>query len=149
MTATELPSTAPSTFTAPRLRSGVLGAFRVVVSFMFICHGILALWGAWGGVDGQGGTAAFGTWPDWYGSALPLVAGAFVLVGLFTRPVALLASGGMAYAYFFVHLKNGVWPIPNGGELAAMFAWIYLLIAVVGPGAFAVDNLFRRRRAGV
>lgn len=128
-----------------KLPTAVLGATRVVVSFLFLCHGLVGLFGFFGGIDGQGGTVAPLSWPGWWGSMIHLVAGALVLVGLFTRTAALLCSGAMAYAYFTVHQPIALLPLPNGGEPAALFAWIFLLIAVLGPGALAVDALRRRR----
>ena len=73
--------------------------------------------------------------------------GLLVLSGLFTRVAATLASGTMAYAYFVVHQPLHLLPLRNGGELAAMYCWAFLLIAVLGPGAWAVDGLLGRRRA--
>ncbi len=52
----------------------------------------------------------------------------------------------MAYAYFVVHQPIALLPIPNGGEATALFSWIFLLIAVPGPGVFALDNLRNPRR---
>jgi putative oxidoreductase len=146
MTAT-LPTTA-STTASPvngKLQAATLGVTRVVVSFLFILHGVVGLFGVFGGVDGMGGTVEVYSWPNWWASVLHLVAGAFVLVGAFTRSAALLCSGAMAYAYFTVHQPIALFPIPNGGEPAALFAWIFLLIGVLGPGAYAVDALRRRR----
>jgi putative oxidoreductase len=131
--------------TTGRPQAAVLAATRVVVSFLFVCHGFQGLFGAFGGIDGQGGALPFGAWPGWWGSVIHLVAGTLVGVGLFTRTSALLCSGAMAYAYFVVHQPIALLPIPNGGEPAALFSWIFLLIAVLGPGALAVDNLRRRR----
>jgi hypothetical protein len=54
----------------------------------------------------------------------------------------------MAYAYFVVHLPHGLFPLVNGGEDAALFCWSFLAIAALGPGAWAVDNLFVRARTG-
>jgi putative oxidoreductase len=151
MTTTALPATSTATTeptAAPfsgKLQSGVLGATRVVVSFLFLCHGLVGLFGAWGGIDTMGGSVELFSWPDWWGSMIHLVAGAFVLAGFFTRTAALLCSGSMAYAYFVVHQPLALLPLPNGGEPAALFAWIFLLIGVAGPGAFALDALRRRR----
>jgi putative oxidoreductase len=73
------------------------------------------------------------------------VAGALlVLVGFATRPAAVVLSGVMAYAYFTVHAPEGLLPLLNMGEPAALFSWIFLLIAVFGPGSFALDSLRRR-----
>ncbi|WP_291412735.1 DoxX family protein [Actinophytocola sp.] len=129
------------------MQAGAIAATRVVVSFLFICHGAMGLFGTFGGVDGQGGTVELFTWPDWWGSMIHLVAGTLVLVGLFTRAAALLCSGAMAYAYFTVHQPIALLPIPNGGEPAALYSWIFLLIGILGPGAFALDTLRRRRAA--
>ncbi len=129
---------------ATRLQAPAIAATRVVVSFLFVLHGFVGLFGAFGGTDGMGGTVPFLSWPGWWGSVIHLVAGALVLVGLYTRPAALLCSGSMAYAYFVVHQPIALLPIPNGGEPAALFAWIFLLIGVLGPGAFALDRLRRR-----
>jgi len=68
-----------------------------------------------------------------------------VAVGLGTRIAALICSGSMAYAYFVVHQRDGIFPIQNGGELAALYSWLFLLIVALGPGSIAVDNLWRRR----
>lgn len=145
MTATETrPAAGPTTTTS---QSRVLAAFRVVMSFLFILHGCMGLFGAFGGVDGQGGTVDFPVWPDFWGSAIPFATGVLVLLGLFTRPAAVLASGAMAFAYFTVHVPmGGLWPLANGGELAAIFSWTYLLIAFLGPGSFALDAALRHRK---
>lgn len=137
---------AASTATAAKVQSWVLGATRVVVSFLFVCHGFVGLFGAFGGIDGAGGSSNLFSWPDWWASAIHLVAGAFVMAGFFTRAAALLCSGAMAYAYFVIHQPLALLPLPNGGEPAALYAWVFLLIGVVGPGAFALDSLRRRRR---
>jgi putative oxidoreductase len=155
MTTTALPTTTSASSTlsttsvtspvAGKLPAAALGVTRVVVSFLFICHGTVGLFGAFGGVDGQGGTIDPLTWPGGWASLIHLIAGALVLVGLFTRAAALLCSGAMAYAYFTVHQPIALFPIPNGGEPAALYAWIFLLIGILGPGAFALDALRRRR----
>ncbi len=138
-------STTAASAVSAKLPAWTLAATRVVVSFLFLLHGLVGLFGAFGGTDGQGGTVEALSWPGWWGSVIHLVAGAFVMAGLFTRTAALLCSGSMAYAYFTVHQPLALLPIPNGGEPAALFAWIFLLIGVLGPGALALDALRRRR----
>ena len=132
--------------TREQVNRAVLAAVRVVVAFFFVCHGLQGLIGLFGGIDMHGAAVPVGEWPGWYASAIEAFGGALVLLGLATRPVALLCSGSMAYAYFTVHLPLGLLPIQNMGEQAALFAWVFLLIGVVGPGAFAVDNVLRRKR---
>ena len=40
----------------------------------------------------------------------------------------------MAVAYFQAHAPRGPWPIQNGGELAALFCFVFLYIATRGEG---------------
>ncbi|MFL6051997.1 MAG: DoxX family protein [Actinoallomurus sp.] len=132
-----------------RLRDPVLSLFRIVVGLLFLLHGLSSVFGVFGGNRGTGHTLAAGTWPGWYAALIQVVCGALVLVGLLTRPAATLASGSMAYAYFTVHLPKDVIPLQNGGEPAAMFCWSFLLIAVLGPGTWALDSLVRRQNRTV
>ncbi|MFF4171833.1 DoxX family protein [Streptomyces sp. NPDC001744] len=123
-----------------RAQPYALGLFRMVVGLLFACHGAASLFGVLGGAMG-GGTIPAGTWPGWYAAVIQLVAGALVLVGLGTRSAALLASGSMAYAYFEVHQPESLFPLQNGGEIAALFCWAFLLLVFTGPGAPALDRL--------
>jgi len=68
---------------------------------------------------------------------------------MLTRSAAVLGSGSMAYAYFTVHQAAGVLPIVNGGEQAAVFCWSLLLLAVTGPGAFALGSAISALFRGV
>lgn len=145
MTSTEIRPAAPATALG-RLTGRVdlvLAAFRVVVSFLFGCHGLAGL-GFLGGIDGQGTAVPFGSWPGWYGSVIELVGAVLVLLGLFARPAAFVLSGVMAYAYFTVHQPEALLPMHNTGELAAVYSWVFLLLAVTGPGAFALQRVLRR-----
>ncbi|MBB2910785.1 putative oxidoreductase [Streptosporangium becharense] len=121
--------------------SYVLSVFRIVVGFLFACHGAAKLFGLFG-TD----TVAVGVWPYWYAGVIELVGGILLILGLGTRIVALICSGEMAYAYFVVHQPRALWPMENGGELAALFSWSFLLIAVAGPGAWALDTWLHRSR---
>lgn len=87
------------------------------------------------------------TWPNWYAAVIELVGGSLVLLGLGTRAAAFISSGSMAYAYFKVHQPNGLWPMENSGEGAAMFCWAFLLLVFTGSGAFGLDRLFAKRSA--
>lgn len=129
-------------------RARVLAFFRVAVSFLFLCHGIASLFGVMGGAVPHGGRLATGTWPGWYAAVIQLVTGGFVALGLWTLPAALLASGSMAYAYFTVHQQHALFPLVNHGEPAAMFALAFLVIAVIGPGAYALDSMLVARWRG-
>jgi len=123
-------------------RDYAIGLFRIVVGFLFACHGVKSLFGVLGGQQ----TVPFGSWPGWWAAAIQLAAGALVLLGVGTRLAALIGSGSMAYAYFTVHMAKGLFPIENGGEAAAMFCWALLLLAFVGPGRLALAGAFSSLR---
>jgi putative oxidoreductase len=140
--ARETPTTAPAKAQVAGL---VTGASRIVISFLFGFHGLQGF-GFFGGIDGQGGGVPFGSWPGWWGSVLELAGAVLLLLGLASRPAALVLSGVMAYAYFTVHAPMGLLPLQNMGEPAAVYSWIFLLFAAIGPGRFALDTLVKRRR---
>jgi putative oxidoreductase len=60
--------------------------------------------------------------------------------------VAFLLSGELAAAYFMAHAPRGFWPLLNQGELAALYSFVFLYLAVAGGGAWALDRLLRRGR---
>ena len=125
----------------------VLSSFRIVVGFLFACHGAASLFGVLGGAAGtHGGTVHTGAWPGWWAAVIQLIGGTLVALGLFARVAALICSGSMAYAYFVVHQNAGLLPIENRGEAAALYAWAFLLIAAAGPGPTALGRLLRARR---
>jgi putative oxidoreductase len=121
--------------------------FRIVVGLLFACHGVAGLFGLLGGSRGSGEPIPVGVWPNWYAALIQLACGLLVLIGLATRPAAILASGSMAYAYFVVHQPEGLMPIENGGVNSALYAWSFLLIGVVGAGSWSLDALISGRRA--
>lgn len=129
--------------TTPKRNDLVLAAFRIVVSFLFACHGLQGF-GYLGGIDGQGTAVPVGSFPGWWGSAIEVVCSVLVLVGVATRPAAVLASGAMAFAYFVVHQPAALLPLHNMGEPAAIYCWSFLLIAVLGPGRYTLTRLVRR-----
>ena len=70
---------------------------------------------------------------------IELVGGLLVALGLLTRWAAFICSGEMAVAYFMMHQRRGLVPIANQGELAALFAFVFLLIAARVPGRWSLD----------
>jgi putative oxidoreductase len=126
----------------------VLSLYRMVISLLFVCHGGVTVLGLFGQTGG--GRVSVGTWPGWWAGLIQLTGGVLVFLGVGevgTRVAALVSSGSMAYAYFSVHQKNALWPIQNGGELSVLFCWSFLLIAIVGPGAWTLSRLLAK--AGV
>ena len=75
----------------------------------------------------------------WIGGVIELVGGALLVVGLLTRPVAFICSGFTAVAYFMAHYPRGFYPILNGGELAALYSFVFLYLAVAGGGSIGLD----------
>lgn len=71
---------------------------------------------------------------------IELVGGALLLVGLFTRPVAFILSGFTAAAYFIAHAPQGFFPLLNGGELAALYCFVFLFLAAAGGGSWSLDR---------
>jgi putative oxidoreductase len=124
-------------------RSGLEGyayaALRIVSGFLFLFHGLQKLFGMYGG-----SVQPVGTLP-WIAGAIELAGGLLILVGLFTSVVAFICSGEMAAAYFMAHFPKGVWPIENGGELAALYCFVFLFIAARGGGPLSVDGMIRRK----
>ncbi|GAA2403955.1 DoxX family protein [Streptomyces glaucosporus] len=126
-----------------RHKDHVLALYRMVVGLLFACHGAATLFDVLGGPH-SGHVPGVGQWPLWWAAAIQLVGGVLVMLGLGTRAAALVCSGSMAYAYFVNHQPEGLFPIENGGEAAAMFCWAFLLIAALGPGTWTLGSLFAR-----
>jgi putative oxidoreductase len=75
-----------------------------------------------------------------------LALGGLLILGLWTRPVAFILSGEMAFAYFIEHFPRGFIPLLNHGSLAVMFCFACLYLACVGGGALSLDALMRGKR---
>lgn len=119
----------------PRFDSSVYALLRIVVSFLYLVHGLQKTFGLFGGTAVPV-MSMFGV-----AGVIEIVAGVLILLGLWTRPAAFLASGQMAAAYFIVHLPRAFWPAENGGELAALYCFAFLYMATRGAGIWSVDAL--------
>jgi putative oxidoreductase len=53
----------------------------------------------------------------------------------------------MAVAYFMAHAPRGFFPLVNAGELAIVYCFVFLYLAVVGPGVWSIDHLRARNKA--
>jgi putative oxidoreductase len=109
---------------------------RIVSGFLFLCHGTQKLFNfpiefPYGPLNLMMGTAG----------VIEVMGGALIIVGLFTRPVAFICSGMSAAAYWMAHGTQGVFPIANGGEIVALYCFIFLFIATRGSGIWSVDKL--------
>lgn len=107
---------------------------RIVSGFLFLWHGIQKYFNF---------PVEF-PWPlnpmTSAAGVIEIVGGTLILIGLFTRPAAFLCSGTMAVAYWMAHGSKAFFPIANGGELAALFCFVFLFIATKGAGMWSVDT---------
>lgn len=124
-----------------------LNLLRVMTGFLFIPHGAQKLFGVLGreavplmSLPGAAGVLEF-------------FGGILILLGIFTRPVAFVLSGEMAVAYWMAHgsqafrpIEPAFLPIENGGELAALYCFVFLLLWAHGGGSYSVDGWLLRRK---
>jgi putative oxidoreductase len=121
--------------------------FRIVFGFIFLCFGTQKMFGWFGGtmpalMSMQGAAGVIET-----------VAGLLIMLGLFTRVAAFIASGEMAVAYFYIHVSviamgDGgaglplglLVPLTNNGVNAALFSVAFLYMAARGPGICSIDG---------
>src|SRR5262249_3012416 len=115
---------------APYLQS----ALRMAAAFVFLAHGTQKLFGFPGG-SRVPLTSLLGA-----AGLLETAGGALMLLGLFTRPTALILSGEMAYAYFTAHMPRSPWPIVSGGELAVLYCFLWLFFSAAGAGPISLDK---------
>jgi putative oxidoreductase len=125
----------------------VLSLFRAVFGFLFAAFGTSHMfdWPIAFGIP-------TGSWPVWWAGLIELVTGVLIMLGLFTRIAAFIASGHMAVAYFWQHQPLALWPIVgpemggNGGLSAILFCFAFFLLVFLGPGSIALDSARRRPR---
>lgn len=113
---------------------------RIVVGFLFLWHGMQKLFGIPSAMPpGVPGFILYVAGP------IELIGGILIMVGLYTRWSAFLASGLMAFAYWMAHGTKAVLPIQNGGELAAIYCFLFLFISTQGAGIWSVDAAQSRK----
>jgi len=112
---------------------------RIVVGFLFVCHGAQKLFGILGGLGASGESAPLLSLMGFAG-LIEFFGGLLIMVGWLTGYVAFIASGEMAAAYFMGHYPRGFWPILNNGEPAVLFCFIFLYMASQGAGVWSIDR---------
>ena len=120
----------------------LLSILRIITGFLFMAHGTQK----WFGFPVPPPSPIAPMSLVGIAGSLELVGGALILIGLFTRPVAFILSGLMAFAYFMAHAPQGFWPLVNMGELAIMSCFVFLMLAAAGGGQWSVDRLLRGQR---
>ena len=130
--------------TSPRVTFSVLSILRIYVGLSLLQHG-------------TGKILGFPVVPSFahvelaslagVGGMIELVGGILFTIGLFTRPVAFILCGFTAVAYFMVHAARGFYPVLNGGELAAVYCFVFLYFVFAGAGPWSVDALRQGKAA--
>ena len=118
----------------------LLSVLRIVVGFLYLAHGTSKLFHY---------PANMGHIPLFsligFAGILEVAGGALILFGLFTRPMAFILSGEMAFAYFMAHAPRAFWPLLNHGESAVLYCFVFLYLAAAGGGPWALDRAIRHK----
>lgn len=118
----------------------LLSALRIMSALLLLQHGTTKHLGFPPGPMNDVETFSLGG----IAGLFELVGGVLLAIGLWSRPVAFVLSGLMAAAYFIGHAGQGFYPLLNGGELAALYCFVFLYLAAAGPGPWSVDARLRR-----
>jgi putative oxidoreductase len=114
-------------------REQTYALMRIVVGLLFIQHGIMKVFALFSG-----------TMPSNFlmvlAALIETIGGFLIILGLYIRVAAFIASGEMAFAYFIGHFPGGLLPINNKGELAVFFCFVFLFIASNGAGIWSLDK---------
>jgi putative oxidoreductase len=126
--------------TLERYRPYILSILRIVVGLLFLQHGLSKVFNfpAPSPVPSLSGLLILA-------AVLETIGAALFLVGAFTRIVAFILSGEMAFAYFMAHAPRSFYPIVNAGEVAVLFCFLFLYFAFAGGGPLSVDRAMLRQ----
>jgi putative oxidoreductase len=129
--------------TGSTFQSYAFALLRIVAGFTFTLHGAQKF----GALGGLGGHAAAPYSMLWFAGVIEIIGGPLIILGLFTRPVALILCGEMAVAYFTVHIHRGpfAFPLLNGGEITVLYCFIFLYLITTGAGPFSLDGAMRHK----
>ncbi|WP_051279918.1 DoxX family protein [Hellea balneolensis] len=121
------------------LSGPVYAIFRIITGLLFMSHGTQKLLGF-------PSEFTFGLNPmSIAAGGIELVGGFLIVIGLFTRPTAFISSGMCAVGYWLAHGFNSFFPIDNGGEVIALYCFIFLVIATQGPGIWSFDSALKSK----
>jgi putative oxidoreductase len=116
--------------------------FRIVFGLLFFLFGLQKTVGILGGPLARPFMSMMGA-----AGIIETVCGFLIMLGLFTRPAAFLASGEMAVAYFYIHMRlMGTLPLLNMGERSTMFCFAFLYICTRGAGIWSLDSAMGSKR---
>jgi putative oxidoreductase len=119
-----------------RLGECAYALLRIASGAMFAFHGAQKVFGLLGADRPPVGSQL------WIGGVIELVGGSLIALGLFASLAGFLCSGTMAVAYFQYHWKfrfdESFLPAVNQGELAALYCFVFLVVATKGNGAWSL-----------
>jgi putative oxidoreductase len=127
--------------TAQRWAPQVLSIVRIVSALIFIEHGTQKFF-AFPAASASGSPAVLSLL--WWQGVIELAGGILLLLGLFTRPVAFILAGDMAFAYWMVHAPRNFYPVLNGGDSAILYCFVFFYLAFAGGGPWSVDTQLRK-----
>jgi putative oxidoreductase len=121
---------------APQL----LGILRIVTGLQFLEHGLSKVIGFPAAAGATAHAFNIMAFPVGPAGVIETVGGILIILGLFSRYAAFIASGEMAVAYFLAHFPRSPYPLLNGGDLAVTWCFLFLFLAAAGPGSFAINR---------
>ncbi|MCE0522959.1 MAG: DoxX family protein [Methylacidiphilales bacterium] len=119
----------------------LLSILRIMSALLFLEHGTSKLLGV--PASGMHWSFQATSLVGWSG-IIEFIGGILLALGLFTRFTAFILSGEMAVAYFTVHAPGGFFPLANKGEIAVLYCFVFLYLAVAGGGPWSLDRLRHR-----
>jgi putative oxidoreductase len=117
---------------APRM----LSILRMVAALIFLAHGTQKLLGFPPSPNPLPAAMTL----SWFAGLIELVGGPLLFLGLFTRPVAFVLSGEMAFAYWMAHAPQSIYPLLNRGDSAILYCFVFLYLVFAGPGPWSLDH---------
>jgi putative oxidoreductase len=117
----------------------VLSILRIMVGLLYLQHGLNKLFD-FPSTATHHAYALFTLVPGLAG-ILETFGSILIVLGLFTRPVAFILSGEMAFAYFMAHAPHGFFPLQNRGETAVLYCFVFLYLFMAGGGSWSLDRL--------
>ena len=122
----------------------ILSLLRIAVALLFMAHGTGKLF-AFPSANPAAAVAPAMFSMYWFAAWIEVIGGILMILGLFTRPVAFILSGEMAFAYFIGHSPRNFYPLLNGGDAAALYCFIFFYFAAAGAGPLSLDATMRNK----
>ena len=121
----------------------ILSIVRIMVALIFLAHGTGKIFGFPAAEVAAAGPAMFAR--AWFAGWIEIGGGTLMVLGLYTRPVAFILSGEMAFAYFLSHAPRNFYPLLNNGDAPVLYCFIFLYFAAAGAGPISLDAKMRNQ----